>query len=64
MMWQLQVSLLPFSNSNELLFQFNTPCCNHLGKFSYASCNLPNKSLAVDDLFASMATFILSLNTT
>ena len=39
----------PFSNSSEPLFQFNTPCCNHLGKFSYASCNLPNKSLAVDD---------------
>ena len=54
----------PFSNSSDPLFQFNTPCCNHLGKFSYASCNLPNKSLAVDDLFASMATFILSLNIT
>jgi hypothetical protein len=54
----------PFSNSSEPLFQFSTPCCNHLGKFSYASCNLPNKSLAVDDLFASMATFILSLNIT
>ena len=47
--------LLPFSNSKEPLFQFSTPCCNHLGKFSYASCNLPNKSLAVELLFASMA---------
>ena len=39
--------LEPFSNSNEPLFQDITPCCNHLGKFSYASCNLPSKSLAV-----------------
>ena len=38
----------PFSISNEPLFQDIIPCCIHLGKFSYASCNLPNKSRAVD----------------
>ena len=37
-----------FSNSILPLFQFITPCCNHFGKFSYASCNLPNISLAFD----------------
>ena len=54
----------PFSNSKEPLFQLRTPCCRKVGKFSYASCNLPNKSLAVVDLLASMATLILSLNIT
>ena len=39
-----------FSNSILPLFQLTTPCCIHLGKFSYASCNLPNISLAVEDL--------------
>ena len=42
-------NLEPFSNSKEPLFQFKTPCCKNVGKFSYASCNLPNKSLAVVD---------------
>ena len=51
-----------FSNSILPLFQFITPCCNHFGKFSYASCNLPNISLAVDDLFASMAMLEFGLN--
>ena len=51
-----------FSNSIEPLFQFITPCCNHLGKFSYANCNLPNISLAVDDLFAKIAMLQLGLN--
>ena len=54
--------LLPFSNSKLPLFQFITPCCNHLGKFSYASCNRPNKSLAICALFASMAIFTFALN--
>ena len=54
--------LEPFSNSNEPLFQDITPCCNHLGKFSYASCNLPNKSLAVAALFARIAILTLGLN--
>ena len=58
------IILLPFSNSKEPLFQFKTPCCKNVGKFSYASCNLPNKSLAVVDLLASIATLILSLNIT
>ena len=57
-------SLEPFSNSSDPLFQFKTPCCKNVGKFSYASCNLPNRSLAVVDLLASIATFILSLNIT
>src|SRR6056300_1299174 len=49
--------LEPFSSSNEPLFQFITPCCNQLGKCSYANCNLDNKSLAVDALLAKIATF-------
>ena len=51
-----------FSNSIEPLFQLITPCCNHLGKFSYASCNLLNISLAVDDLFANIAMLEFGLN--
>ena len=43
-----------FSNSMLPLFQLITPCCNHLGKFSYASCNLLNISLAVDDLLQEL----------
>jgi hypothetical protein len=39
-----------------------TPCCNHLGKFSYASCSRPNKSLAVAALFARIAILTLELN--
>ena len=54
--------LLPFSNSSDPLFHDRTPCCNHLGKFSYASCNLPNKSLAVEALFAKIAILTLGLN--
>ena len=53
----------PFSNSNDPRFQARTPCCIHLGKFSYASCNLPNSSLAVAALFARIPTFTLSLKT-
>ena len=52
----------PFSISKEPLFQDMIPCCIHLGKFSYASCNLPNKSRAVEALFASIAILTLSLN--
>ena len=37
--------LEPFSNSSDPLFHARIPCCIHLGKFSYASCNLPSKSL-------------------
>ena len=55
-------TLLPFSNSILPLFQFNTPCCNHFGKFSYASCSLPNISLAVEDLLARIAILQLGLN--
>ena len=51
-----------FSNSILPLFQFIIPCCSHLGKFSYASCNLPSMSLAVDDLFASIAMLEFGLN--
>ena len=51
----------PFSNSSDPLFQDNIPCCIHLGKFSYAVCNLPNNSLAVAALFARIPTFTLSL---
>ena len=54
--------LLPFSNSRLPLFHDITPCCNHLGKFSYASCNLPNKSLEVAALLASIAMFVFGLN--
>ena len=56
--------LLLFSNSKEPLFQFNTPCCKKLGIFSYANCNRPNKSLAVEDLLARIATFTFGLNIT
>ena len=51
-----------FSNSILPLFQLITPCCNHLGKFSYASCSLPSISLAVEDLLASIAMLELGLN--
>ena len=54
----------PFSNSNEPLFQDMIPCYIHLGKFSYAVCNLANNSLAVAALFARIPTFTLSLKTT
>ena len=54
--------LEPFSNSSEPLFQDITPCCNHFGKCSYASCSRPNKSLAVAALFASIAILTLGLN--
>ena len=57
-------TLEPFSKSREPLFQDITPCCNHFGKFSYASCNRPRISLAVEALFASIATFIFELNKT
>ena len=50
------------SNSNDPLFQAIIPCCIHLGKFSYANCNLPNISLAVCDLLASIATLEFGLN--
>ena len=54
--------LEPFSNSNEPLFQFITPICIHVGRCSYASCNLESKSLAVEALLANTATFTFSLN--
>tara|TARA_R100000482_G_C5054689_1_gene114324 strand:+ start:192 stop:695 length:504 start_codon:yes stop_codon:yes gene_type:complete len=57
-------TLEPFSNSNEPLFHDITPCCNHFGKFSYASCNRERISLAVEALFASIATFMFALKTT
>ena len=50
----------PFSSSTLPLFQTRIPCCFHLGKFSYASCNLPNSTLAVDALFARIPIFTLS----
>ena len=53
----------PFSNSRLPLFQDIIPCCIHLGKFSYAVCNLPNKSRAVAALFARIPMFVLSLKT-
>ena len=56
--------LEPFSNSNEPLFQDITPCCNHFGKCSYASCKRPRRSLAVAALFASIATLTDGLNNT
>jgi len=56
--------LEPFSNSKEPLFQLITPCCNHLGKCSYANCKRPRRSRAVAALFARIATFTLSLNRT
>ena len=52
----------PFSSSRLPLFHDITPCCNQCGKCSYANCNLPNKSLAVAALFASIAIFTLGLN--
>ena len=52
----------PFSNSILPLFHAIIPCCIQSGKFSYASCNLPNISLAVADLLASTAILTLGLN--
>ena len=54
----------PFSSSRLPLFHDITPCWSHFGKCSYASCNLPNKSLAVAALFARIATFTVGLNKT
>src|SRR5210317_572368 len=54
----------PFSKSTEPLFHDTTPCCNHLGRFSYASCRRDRISLAVAALFARIATFIFALNRT
>ena len=45
------ITLLPFSNSMLPLFQLITPYCN-----------LPNISLAVDDLLARIAILELGLN--
>ena len=53
----------PFSNSNDPLFHAMIPCCIHFGKFSYAVCNLPNKSIAIFALFARIPMFTLSLKT-
>ena len=36
-----------------------TPCCNHLGRCSYALCTRARISLAVDNLLARIASFIL-----
>ena len=43
----------PFSNSMLPLLYTTIPCCSHKGNCSYANCNLPSKSLAVDNLFAT-----------
>ena len=51
----------PFSRSILPLFQIKIPCCNHFGICSYASCNLPRSSIAVDFLFARTATETFSL---
>ena len=51
----------PFSNSKLPLFHTRIPCCIQLGKFSYAVCNLPSKSLAVCALFARIPILTLSL---
>ena len=56
------IILLPFSNSMLPLFQAMIPCCIHLGRFSYASCNRLRISLAVEDLFARTAIFTFGLN--
>ena len=53
--------LLPFSNSSDPRFHDKTPCCIHLGTFSYAVCKRPSNSLAVAALFASIPMFTLSL---
>ena len=42
----------PFSSSSDRLFQDTIPCCIHLGNFSYANCNLPRRSCAVEGLSA------------
>ena len=42
-------------NSKEVLFQDIIPCCNHLGRFSYALCTRARISLAVDSLLARIA---------
>ena len=56
------ITLDPFSTSMLPLFHTTTPCCNHFGKFSYASCSLERSSLATAPLLARIATLTLSLN--
>ena len=49
--------LEPFSSSTLPLFQVTTPCCNHIGKFSYANWYFDKISLANEPLLAKTATF-------
>ena len=51
----------PFSNSILPLLYTTIPCCNQSGNCSYANCNLPSRSLAVDNLLARIPTLTLSL---
>ena len=45
----------PFSSSTRPLFHSTTPCCNHIGRFSYANCNLPRIPRAVSPRLARTA---------
>ena len=51
----------PFSSSMDPLFHAMMPCCIHLGKFSYANCSRPRRSLAVAALLARIPMLTLSL---
>ena len=51
--------LEPFSNSIDPLFHSTIPCCNHRGRYSYASLSRCKISLAVACLFARIATEVL-----
>lgn len=52
---------LELASSKDALFHINTPCCIHLGRFSYAVCSLSNKSFAVEALLAKIAIFTFGL---
>jgi hypothetical protein len=50
-----ETTLDPFSRVIDNLFHSTTPCCNHLGRLSYANFNRFMSSVAVFSLLASMA---------
>jgi len=56
------IILEPFSSSTLPLFYVTTPCCNHIGKFSYASWYLAKISRASEPLLARTATVCVSVN--
>ena len=56
--------LEPFSSSSDRLFQVIIPCCNQIGRYSYAFCIFPRISCASCPLFARIPTVYSSWNNT